>query len=302
MKSTAIRFLAAFTLCACVLSSAQAVPVSVDLTSLRAIQTYPIDKGDDQAYVLVSGIANGKEFSDRAPKDAWTVGPKKPVATAKEPVTLWKGDLADGEFAVVGVTLMQGKGADAAKLKEYSDKKADAEKKAAARDKTKLAQGDFDKLHDDLLKADAAFIKDIKKIFSREAKTDHFNGLFTLILWNNGGKIVKRLDPVGLTFGEHFGTDAKLYTKIKNTRPNVMMKEENGEWSEQQLGPLSEDNGLRIKMTEVELLKKGPPAEKNTTDYLVEIQVKAAGQSLAWDLGGEQPGPTEVHKWWDFAE
>ena len=302
MKSTAIRVLSAFVICAGVLRSAFALPASVDLTNLRAVQTYALDKSDETAYLVVTGIANGKEFSERAPKETWTIGPKKPVATTKAPVTLWTGDLSDGEFAAVSVTLMQGKGTDAAKLKEYTDRKLDAEKKVSQRAMPKLTQGDFDKLHDELLKADQSVIKDIRKTFSRDLKTDHFGGLFTVILWNNAGKIVKRVDPVGLTFGDHFGTDPKLYSKIKNTRPNVMMQDDKGEWSEQQVGPLTEENGLRIKMTEVELTKKVPPVEKNTTDYLVEITVSAKGKPLSWDLGGEQPGATEVHKWWDWAE
>ena len=308
MKSAASRVLGgilggAVAFCSiAVVRTAGAVPVTLEMSSLRAVQTSPIDKADDQAYLLVAGIANGKEFSERAPKETWTVAPKKPVASAKEPVALWSGDLADGEFAEVTVTLFQGKGADTAKTKEYVDKLTEAEKKASQRAMPKLKQGDFDKLHESTLTAEQAVIKDIGKSFSREKKTDHFSGMFTVYLWNNGGKIAKHVDPIGLTFGEHFGTDPKLYTKIKNTRPNVLVKEENGEWSEQQMGPLSEDNGLRLKMTEVELIKKGPPAEKNTTDYLIEIVVKGAGQAIPWELGGEQPGPTEVHKWWDFAE
>ena len=64
---------------------------------------------------------------------------------------------------------------------------------------------------------------------SREKATDHFNGQFTLLIWNDGGKIKKRIDPVGLTAGEHFGTDSKVYTKIKFTRAaiqRVMTEEE----------------------------------------------------------------------------
>jgi hypothetical protein len=284
---------------------ASAVPVSVDLSNLRAIQTYPIDKGEDQAYLLVTGVANGKEFSDRVPKDkTWPISPKKPIATIKEPTNLWKGDLADGEFALVTVTLMQGKGADAAKIKEYLDKKAAAEKKVAERAKPKLTQTEYDTLHDETLKVQQALIKDIKKIFSRDLKTDHFGGQFNVVIWNNGGKIVKRVDPAGLTFGEHFGIDPKIYSKIKNTRANVMMKDEaTGEWSEVQVTPLNDDqDALRIKMLETELLKTGGDPTKNTTDYLAEIQVKADGKALKWELNGIQSGPTDLHTYWDYAE
>src|SRR5262249_50098972 len=91
--------------------SAAATPVSIDMTNLTAIQPYALDKdsGEDAAYLLVSGVANGKDVSDRVPKDGtWTLAPKKPVDGSKTPFTIWKGDLADGEFAFITVTLMQG--------------------------------------------------------------------------------------------------------------------------------------------------------------------------------------------------
>jgi hypothetical protein len=288
--------------------AARAVPVSIDMIDLRCVQTFNTTKtGDDDAYLLVTGISGGKEFSDRLPKDkTWTIAPKKPVGSAKEPITLWKGDVNAGEFALVSVTLMQGKGADAAKIKEYLDKKAEAEKKVAERAKPKLAQGEFDNLHDEMIKADRKFIEQIKKIFSREAKTDHYGGLFTIVLWNDNGTIKKRVDPVGLTFGEHNGIDPKIYTKIKNTRPNVMLKDDaTGEWSEGQVVPLNdEQDALYVKMLENELIKKpgGGDPDKNTSDYLIEIQVKSDGKALKWELGGMQTGPTEVHHYWDYAE
>lgn len=284
---------------------ANAIPVSLELDGLRAIQTSPLDKSEDQAYLLVSGIANGKEFSEQFPKDKpWTIAPKKPVATVKEPVTLWKGDLADGEFAVVTVTLMQGKLADATKSKDHTDKLAAAGKTVAERAKPKLTQTDFENLCSQTLKAELPIIKDIKKTFSREQNTDHFGGLFNVTIWNNAGKIVKHLDPIGLTFGEHYGIDAKIYTKIKNTRPNVMMKDEaTGEWSEQQLAPLTDDQmAVEVKMLETELVKIDGKPTKNTTDYVAELQVKADGKPIKWELGGMQPGPTEVHTYWEFAE
>ena len=285
--------------------SAIAVPVSLELDALRAVQTSPIDKSDDQAYMLVSGIANGKEFAEQYPKDkAWTVAPKKPVGSVKEPVVLWKGDLADGEFAAITVTLMQGKGADAAKAKAFTDQLATADKTVAERAKPKLTQTDFENLCSQSLKAVQPIVKDVKKTFSRELKTDHFGGLFNVMIWNNAGKIVKHLDPVGLTFGEHYGVDPKIYTKIKNTRPNVMMKDEaTGEWSEQQLAPLTDDQmAVEVKMLETEMVTADGKPAKNTIDYVAELQVKADGKPIKWELGGMQPGPTEVHAYWDFAE
>ncbi len=296
--------LMAIVLSAALAPSAVAIPASVDVTNVVAIQTYDLKKGDDQAYLLVTGIANGKEFSEQFPKDKpWTIGPKTPAASVKSPVTVWKGDLGDGEFALVSITLMQGKAADAAKIKEYLDKKAEAEKKVADRAKAKLTADEAKALSTNLVKAQQGVIKDIKKIFSRDKNTDHYGGLFNVVVWNIGGKIVKRVDPVGLTFGEHFGTEPKIYSKIKNTRPNVMVKDEaTGEWSEQTVGPISDQNGLRVKMLETEVVKGGAEPENNVTDYLVEIQVKAADKVLGWDLGGEQTGPTEVHKYWEFAQ
>lgn len=304
LRATSAFFLSvlAFTLPARV---ARAVPVSLELDSLRAIQTFPLDKGEDQAYLLVNGIANGKEFSGQFPKEkTWAVAPKKPVASVKEPVTLWKGDLADGEFAVVTVTLMQGKLADAAKSKDHTDKLAAAGKTVAERAKTKLTQTDFENLCSQTLKAEIPIIKDIKKTFSRDLNTDHFGGLFNVTIWNNAGKIVKHLDPIGLTFGEHYGIDLKIYTKIKNTRPNVLMKDEaTGEWSEQQIAPLTDDQmAVEVKMLETELVKVDGKPTKNTTDYLAELQLKADGKPLKWELGGMQQGPTEFHTYWEFAE
>ena len=286
--------------------AARALPVSVDLTSLRAIQTYALNKTDDQAYLLVSGVANGKEFSDQLPKaSTWKISPKAPVGTVKAPVTLWSGNLEDGEFALITVTLMQGTGMDAAKIQEYLDKKSAAEKTATERSKPKLAATDSDNLAAGTVKAQQGVIKDIKKTLSRDLKTDHFGGLFNVLVVNLGGKIVKRIDPVGLTFGEHYGTDAKTYSKIKNTRANVLIKDEaTGEWSEQQVTPLNDDlDALRIKMLDTEIVKSadGKPA-KNITDYVAEIQVKAEGKALKWELGDDHPGPTDLHVYWDFAK
>jgi hypothetical protein len=287
-----------------------AVPVEVDMPTLRAIQPLEADKekGEDPAYLLVNGVANGKEFNGKLPKDGtWTVGPKKPVGDPKNPVALWKGDLGDGEFALVTVTLMQGKGADAAKIKEYADKKAEAEKTAADRSKPKLTKAEFDKLHVETLKAQHKLIEDVKKIFSRELKTDHFGGLFNVLVWNNGGKVVKRLDPIGLTFGADFGTDLKIYSKIKNTRPNVLIKDDKGEWGTQQLMALADDQtAVRVKMLENEKVMPpgGKEEEMNTCDYVAEIQVKAGGAAQKWELGGEQTGVDydNYHIFWDFAQ
>ena len=154
------------------------------------------------------------------------------------------------------------------------------------------------------LKAHKALIKGVKQIVGgSEKKTDHYGGQFTLLLWNNGGKIVKRLDPVGLTFGEHAGIDVKTYTKIKRTRRNVMMKDDAGEWYEEEMLMLNdEENAIRVKMLDTEYVKKDGKDFKNVTDYLAEIQVKSDGKALKWKLGGENLGISDVHSWWDWAD
>ena len=308
LPSRLLGSLAAFVGAAAALSApAVAVPVSVDLTSLRAVQTYALeDKADDQAYLLVTGVAKGKELDPtRVPKgETWTVGPKKPAADVKKPVTLWTGDLADGEFAQVTVTLFHGKG-DEAKLKEYAGKLAEAGKAVAGRSAAKLASPyEAKKLSADTLKAYQGVVKKVKEMFGgQEKNADHFGGQFTLLIRNQGGKLVKRLDPVGLTFGEHAGIDAKVYTKLKYTRQNVLVQDESGEWSEEQLLPLNDDeNTVRVKMLETEFVKQGDKQVKNVTDYVAEVQVKADGKPTKWKLGGENLGISDLHTWWDWAE
>jgi hypothetical protein len=286
-------------------AQAAPVPVEMNLTALYAIQTYALDeKEDDQVYLLVSGVAGGKDVNQRLPQEGTLpANTKKPPVTSKKPASLWKGELADGEFAFLTVVLMHGKGTDAAKLKQFGDARAAAEKQVAERSKKTLAEDDVKKLAEETVKAQQGVIKDIKKTFSRDKNTDHFGGLFNVLLWNNNGKLVKRLDPVGLTFGEHYGTDEKIYTKLKYTRPNVLVQE-GGEWSQVQLEPLSEDQKtIRVKMLETEFIKK-PGAEpvRNVTDYLAEIQVTAGGKVSLWELAGEQVGPGALHTYWDWAE
>jgi hypothetical protein len=288
-------------------AATRAVPVEIDLTSLRAIQTSLPNKADEQAFLIVTGVASGKEFSQHLPADqpSWTIGPKKPVASEKQPIALWKGELGDGEFALVTVALFQGKSADSPKVKEFESKLADANKAAGDRAKPKLNKAQFDNLHDETLHARQKLVTGVKKILPHDKDNpDHYGGLFDVLVWNNGGQIQKRVDPVGLTFGEHYGVDPKIYTKIKNTRANVMVKDDaTGEWAEQQVTPLNDDqDALRVKMLETELVKTGPEPAKNTTDYLAEIQVKISGKPLKWDLGGIQTGPSDLHTYWDFAE
>src|SRR6476646_7287015 len=105
-------------------ASAAAVPVEVDCSSLVAIQTYNVgENATDQAYLLVSGTADGKTTTARFPQTgAWTAAPKQQPVDAKKPAALWKGQLDDGHFAVVTVILMQGEGKDEAKTKDLLSK------------------------------------------------------------------------------------------------------------------------------------------------------------------------------------
>ncbi|HEX8911033.1 MAG TPA: hypothetical protein VF796_01650 [Humisphaera sp.] len=297
---------------ALVAAPASAVPVTLDLTGMRAIQTYALaEKADDQAYIVVTGIAKGKELdAAKFPKDApWVTGPKKPAVSDKKPVNLWTGDLADGEFAAITVTLIQGKG-DAAAVKAYLDKKAAAEKGVAARGAAKLAKPDELKaLAEALLKAHReVVVKDAKATLGgRDKNTDHFGGQFTVIAANVGGNVVKRIDPVGLTFGEHFGDkNEKVYSKIKRTRRNAFVQDDAGDWTEVMLEPTTDDgDGIRVKMLEIEFL---PPPEgkkekfKNVTDYLAEVKLGVGGKPQIWRLQGETLGISDVHAYWDWAE
>jgi hypothetical protein len=284
---------------------AAAVPVEVKLTSVRAIQTYTTDKkGNDTAYLLVNGVAKGQAMEARYPKEkTWEAGPKKAAVTEKAPISLWTGDLADGEFALVTVIVMQGKGEDAAKNKAFVASLTDAAKKVAELGKKTLTADDAKALTAGVLKGQREVITKVKDTYAREKNTDHFGGLFNVFVWNNGGTITKRLDPVGLTFGEDFGTDVKIYTKLKNTRDNVFVQADSGEWSAQSLAPVSDDQEtVRVKMLETEFFKIDNREVKNITDYLADIQVLADGKAQKWTLGGEQPGPDEIHVFWDFAQ
>lgn len=288
-------------------AQADPIPVSLDLTALRAVQTYALDKkATDDVYVVVSGVAAGQPVHKRLPeKETWKAAPKNyPIAPNKEgsAVKLWEGKLNDGEFALLTVTLYHGTGKDAGPVKAFQDKLAAATKDAAG--KKTLTQADFKALHTSTLKAHREVVKNVKETLSREKKTDHFGGQFTVLLWNDGGKLVKRLDPVGLTFGEHYGTDVKVYSKLKYTRPNVFTQDDAGEWAQEQLAPLNEEteDEVRVKMLETEYVGPADSPQRNVTDYVLDVRVTANGKPVKWELNGEQPGPSDVHTYWDYAE
>jgi len=286
------------------------VPVKVEMPILRAIQLNVMPRegaadAADDVYILVNGVAKGQEFQKRLPESGtMKVAPKKPAFSKDKPGVLWEGELNDGEFAYLTVVVMQGEGKDAAKLKEFQGKLADAEKKAPERSKKTLTTGDSDKLVEGTLKAQREVITHVKDTFARDKKTDHYGGLFNVLVWNNGGKITKRLDPVGLTFGEHYGIDAKIYTKLKYTRPNVLDKDDAGDFNEVQFPPVDDDKPqvVRVKMLETEYVQQGDQKLRKVTDYLADVRVTAGGKVLNWELGGEQTGPGTLHTYWEYAE
>jgi hypothetical protein len=299
-------------------STALAAPVSVsvDLTSLRCIQKYTLDeKTNDNVFALLNGVAAGKEFQSRLPaSETWPAAPKLLAVSPKAPVTLWKGELNDGEFAVVTLSVFVGDGKDAALLKGYEDSIIAAEKKAPelakktlTADEMKSLSGDIVKkqwVFGDLVKNEQAVISKIKDTFSRAKKTDHFTGLFNVIVWNDGGTVQKRLLPVGLTFGEQFGVDEKIYTKLKFTRDNIFVKDDKGEWSTDQFSPLSDDEKtVHVKMLENEAVKTpGAATIRKTTDYLADIQVAIKGEPAKWKLEGEETGIDDIHRYWEYAD
>ena len=299
-------FLAALALVTTGLASVAAaapIPVKVDVTAIRPIQQYTMKEGsEDDVYVVVSGVANGQAVNKRLPDTGTMKGsPKKPPVTPKTPRTVWEGKLDEGEFAFLQVLLMHGEGKDQAKLKGFQDKLAAAVK--GGQGKKTLTSEEFDTLLSDAVKGQQEVVTKVKETFAREKNTDHYGGLFNIMVWNSGGKITKRLDPVGLTFGEHYGNDAKIYTKLKKTRSNVLVQDDGGDWNEVQLAPVSdEEDMVRVKMLETEYIKGGDNLVKKTTDYLVDVRVTAEGKPLTWELGGENTGPGTLHTYWEYAE
>ena len=285
------------------------IPTKIDLSALRAIQVNTMQQGaDDDVYVLVSGVAKGQEVNKRLPASGtFKANPKKPAITDKQPQTLWQGELNDGEFAFLTVVVMHGAGQDQAKLKAFQDQLAAAAKKSGDLAKKTIDGGGMGTLHKQALAGQREIVTKIKDTFARDKKTDHFGGLFNVSVYNSGGKLTKRVEPVGLTFGEHYGTDPKIYTKLKYTRNNVFEQEDN-EWFETQYGPLNDDeDAVRVKMLETEYVKTAEQTLRKVTDYLADVKIYdlsggGEGKALKWETGGEHTGPGALHTYWDFAE
>lgn len=289
-------------------ASAAPVPVKVELSSLHCMKTYsPDPRADDEAYFVVSGVARGADIAKRVPESgAMPANKKKPMVTEKEPLTLWEGELADGEFALVTFTLYHGAGDDAGKA--FAAKLDEAAKGVAERSKKTLTADEAKALSANLLAAQRPVVTAVKDTLSREKKTDHYGGLFNVLVWNNNGTVVKHLDPVGLTFGEHYGIEEKVYTKLKWTLTDVYFPDESGEYYPRQMPPVSEDKlTVYVKMFEKDIVPM-PNGRRlpNPTDYLAGVRVHAAGKPLEWKLGQEvlNPGLEQslIHMFWEWAE
>ena len=187
---------------------ASPTPVSIDLTGLHAIQKYGLDeKADDHTYAMASGVAGGKGFSMRIPEGDKTfeAGPKKAPLAEKDAVTLWKGELNDGEFAIATVIVFQGEEKDTASVKKFFEDVLAAEKKTPEIDKKTLELADFKALTGqvdpakkafmpgDLVKNEQAIVAKVKDTFSRDKNTDHYSGLVNVVVWNDGTGIRKRI-------------------------------------------------------------------------------------------------------------
>jgi len=292
------------------LGPALAIDATIDLPAIRCIQTNTAGEGkSDHIYLLINGVVKGQTKQWQWPhgKTHKTVktSPKIMAATEKSPATLWQGKLDDGEFVALSVVIMQGTDGKAAdgyyKAKTASDKKVDALANG------KLNQKQFKSLRRAWNAQNQVFVTGIKKAVPQgKGKGDAYVGLFDVMVANVGGKLLKACTPVGLTEGEHFGTDAKRYTKIKYTRENVLVKDANGQWYEMQMAPVSDDEDiLRVKMLRTVLIKqaKGDPI-RNVTDYLIDVRVTTGKKVQTWLLPpkGEHPGPTIIHDFWDYAE
>jgi hypothetical protein len=290
------------------------LPVKVNMTNLRCIQNYALPTAEDDAvYLAVNTVAKGTETTRRVPETGkLPANKKKPPVSEDAPIALWEGELGEGEFALVTVTLYHGSGDEPAKA--FSAKLADTAKGVAGRgSKTLSSADDAKKLATETVKAQRGIVTAVKDTLSREKKTDHFGGLFNILVWNNNGTLVKRVDPVGLTFGEHAGDDQKIYSKIKHTRDNVPVRDPSGAYYPQTMPPISEDKlTVRVKMLETEKFTKpdGTSAtpSKNVTDYLADLHVLVSGKPVEWKLAGAhigEPGQEfwpAIKMWWDWAE
>jgi hypothetical protein len=275
-----------------------AADVKIEIPAIRSIQTNTPGEGkSDQVYLLVTGIAKGEAVAKQLPDGkSFKASPKEQPVDGKSAVTVWEGKLDEGQSVVLTVAAFAGGKITDDQRKAYFEKKAASDKKI---EMTKPTDKDsLNKARAMLSKQNVAFYKAIGELFPKQ-KGDHYVGAFDVFVINIGGTIHKRITPTGLLHGEHYGTGVKQYSKIKYTRENVLTKDENGQFYELQMEPTAEnEQGLRVKMTEVEKIE----GDRNVTDYLVDVTIKADGKLTTFELAGEHPGPTIVHDYWDWAE
>ena len=85
----------------------------------------------------------------------------------------------------------------------------------------------------------------------------------------------------------------------------MLVKDDQGQWGEQQMEPLNDDQtAIRVKGLETEWVKQstGNPI-RHVTDYLVEIKVIGPdSKPLSWNTEDEQTGIDAIHTYWNYAD
>ena len=284
-------------------ASAAPVAVKLQLTELRCIQPRAGEAGKDAVFVVVDGRAAGKPLRSLIPAEKPFPTDAKTVPIHKKaPQVLYEGQLDEGQFAFLTVILFTGgEPAEAAKAVYKAKEGLDSKLEALAGAKLEKAQ--VEGLRVAANKAHMEWVKGLAGSLGKSA--EGYAGLFDVLLVNVGGKIEKRLTPVGLTSGQHYGTDAKVYSKLKYTRDNVLVQDPaDGSFYEVQLGPTTEEKDMvYIKSLETRFAKAaaGEP-KRQVMDYVTGVQLlDGAGKPALWELGGENPGPSIVHDYWDWA-
>ena len=289
-------------------SQAAAIPVSVDVSSIYSIQTYNVgEKAVDQTYLLVDGVAAGKAIDARFPQTgAWPAAPKQqPIETGK-PLEIWKGELDDGQYAVVTISLMLGKGENAALNKQFTGKLTAAASPAWSKP-TLASDDETKKVATDTLKANKSVVTKIKDLYSREKNTDHFGGQFTLVVWNHGGKLMKRVDPVRAHLRRR---QRRHFVKIIQAQAHPQQchrqkrKRPVGDGAaradQRRLRPKSASRRLETEM----IPQAGGNPVRHVTDYLIGLQVLGPdGKPLTWtSTEDQQNNEDNIHVYWNYAD
>lgn len=282
-------------------ASAAALETKIDIPNVRCIKTSTFGEDKtDQVYLLVTGIVRGEAVARRIPEGkTLPASPKLQAVEEKAPVSLFAGKLEEGEFVALTVSLLAGKGDDA-NVKAYFEKKAALDKGVEGLGKKALTLKEADDARKAWNKANVKLMTKFTDVIPAD-KGETLIGSFDLIVVNDGGKLVKRLMPVGLLTGDHKGWGVKRYSKIKYTLENVLVKDAAGNWYEMQMPPTSEDElTVRVKMLEAVGERNTP--QRHVTDYLVDLRVFLGDKAAKWRLSGDNPGQSIVHDYWDWAQ